>query len=127
MLRPKALDHVGLTVTDMDRTLRFYRLLGLEVLRRSVRRGGVTSAVLRVGSQEINVFSHPDMNPADEEHRQRIDHFCLEMDGTSIDELVRELTQAGVKIAQGPVARRAGTALFVQDPDGIRVELTIQK
>ena len=29
MLRPKALDHVALTVTDMDKTLHFYQAPGL--------------------------------------------------------------------------------------------------
>ena len=41
MLRPKALDHVGITVTDMDRSLRFYcGVLGLELLRRTARGAG---------------------------------------------------------------------------------------
>ena len=53
MLRPKALDHVGLIVTDLDRSLRFYKALGLELLRRSERCTG-SSAVLKVGAQEIN-------------------------------------------------------------------------
>jgi catechol 2,3-dioxygenase-like lactoylglutathione lyase family enzyme len=36
MLRPKALDHVVLTVTDMDKTLHLYhQVLGLELLRTS--------------------------------------------------------------------------------------------
>jgi catechol 2,3-dioxygenase-like lactoylglutathione lyase family enzyme len=51
MLRPKALDHVGLIVTDMDRSLRFYQALGLELMRRS-ERGAGSSAVLKVGAQE---------------------------------------------------------------------------
>ena len=35
MLRPTALDHVGLKVTDMDKTLQFYQRLGLTLLRAS--------------------------------------------------------------------------------------------
>jgi len=36
VLRPKILDHVGLKVTDMDKTLHFYQQLGLTLLRTSV-------------------------------------------------------------------------------------------
>ena len=32
MLRPRAIDHVGILVTDMDRSLRFYQALGMELL-----------------------------------------------------------------------------------------------
>ena len=35
MLRPKGLNHVALLVTELDKTLDFYRLLGLELLRTS--------------------------------------------------------------------------------------------
>jgi catechol 2,3-dioxygenase-like lactoylglutathione lyase family enzyme len=128
MLRPKALDHVGLLATDMDKTLRFYQVLGLEVLRTSgPRADGERSAVLRVGNQEINVFSRPDFVLPDRDTPPRIDHFCLTMDAASMDDLVADLRQAGVDIAKGPVERRDGTALFVHDPDGVRVELRIPK
>ena len=33
MIQLKALDHVGLKVTDMDKTLDFYQRLGLTLLR----------------------------------------------------------------------------------------------
>ena len=64
MLRLKALDHVGLKVTDMDRTLDFYQRLGLTLLRTSgPNADGLRSAVLQVGSQELlphpQVLAHP--------------------------------------------------------------------
>jgi len=130
MLRPKALDHVGLTVTDMDRSLRFYcEVLGLELLRRSARRaGGLASAVLKVGDQEINVFSDPAFTPVRlDGNVAGLDHFCLEVESATIDDLVGVLRQAGVEIAKGPVQRRDGTSLFVSDPDGCRVELIVKK
>lgn len=62
MLRPKALDHVGLMVTDMDKTLNFCQRLGLTLLRTSgPNADGERSAVIQVGSQELNVFSHPEV------------------------------------------------------------------
>ncbi|MFI5000529.1 MAG: VOC family protein [Reyranellales bacterium] len=129
MLRPKALDHVGLVVTDMNQSLRFYcEALGLELLRRSDRGAGVTSAVLRVGDQEINMFSGPENVSAGRDRAPNvIDHFCFEVESASIDDVVAALRQAGVEVAKGPVKRRDGTSLFVSDPDGCRVELIVKK
>jgi lactoylglutathione lyase len=129
MLRLKALDHVGLTVTDMDRSLRFYcDALGLELLRQTNRSGGVTSAVLRIGDQEINIFCDPQFVPDEKDGgHSLIDHFCLEVDSATIEDVVAELRQAGVEVAKGPVKRRDGTSLFVSDPDGCRVELIGKK
>jgi glyoxylase I family protein len=130
MLRPKALDHVGLTVTDMDRSLRFYcEALGLELLRRSpTSAAGLASAVLKVGDQEINMFSNPAFAPVRlDDNLAGIDHFCLEIESATIDDLVGALRQAGVNIAKGPVQRRDGISLFVSDPDGCRVELIVKK
>ena len=67
MLRLKALDHVGIIVTDMDRSLRFYtEALGMELLRRRGS-GNEGSAVLRVGGTEINVFCNPQSGTAGKE------------------------------------------------------------
>lgn len=130
MPRPKALDHVGLKVTDMDRSLRFYcEVLGLELLRRSAKdANGVASAVLKVGEQEINMFSNPDFASI---HRgddsAGVDHFCLQIECATIEDLVGALRQAGVTVAKGPVQRRDGISLFVSDPDDCRVELIVKK
>jgi glyoxylase I family protein len=127
MPRLTALDHVGLKVTDMDRTLDFYRRLGLTLLRASGPDAeGVRSAVLQVGSQELNVVSHPDFASAGQEKLAGIDHFCLTVDGASVDEVVADLRRAGIEVVRGPVQRRDCIALFVHDPDGVRVELQLR-
>ena len=128
MLKPKALDHVGLKVTDMDRSLRFYcDGLGLELLRRRDRAPGIATAVLRVGDQEMNLFSNPGLaaNPTDDDP-SGLDHFCLEVASASIDELMAALAQAGIAVAKPPVKRSDGVSLFVSDPDGCRVELIVK-
>ena len=131
MLKPRALDHVGLKVTDMDRSLRFYcDGLGLELLRRSDKGPGIASAVLRVGAQEMNLFSNPGRATAPAvgagADRPGMDHFCLEIDGSSIDEVVAGLAAAGIAVAKPPVKRSDGVSLFVSDPDGCRVELIVK-
>ena len=127
MLRPTAIDHVGLKVTDMDRTLDFYQRLGLTLLRTSgPNADGVRTAVIQVGSQELNVFAAPgDMAPGPE-HPIGMDHFCLSVDAASIDDVVAGLERVGITVVRGPIKRRDGMALFVHDPDGVRVELQLK-
>ena len=129
MLRPKALDHVALTVSDMDKTLHFYhQLLGLELLRTSdPGADGGRSAVLKVGGQELNVFSRPDFVSVANDNAVGMDHFCLNMDAASIDDVMADLRRAGVDTFRGPVERRDGTSVFVYDPDGVHVELRVTK
>jgi len=128
MIRLKALDHVGLKVTDMDKALDFYQRLGLTLLRTSgPNADGLRSAVIQVGSQELNIFSHPEFVSSGKENPVGIDHFCLTVDAASVDDIIADLRQAGIEIARGPVERRDGTALFVHDPDGVRVELQLKR
>ena len=127
MLRPTAIDHVGLKVTDMDRTLDFYQRLGVTLLRASgPNADGVRTAVIQVGSQELNLFAAPGDGEAGPEHPIGMDHFCLSVDAASIDDVVAGLGQAGIAVVRGPIKRRDGMALFVHDPDGVRVELQLK-
>jgi glyoxylase I family protein len=128
MIRLKALDHVGLNVTDMDKALAFYQRLGLTLLRTSgPNADGLRSAVIQVGSQELNVFFHPAFVSSGKENPVGIDHFCLTVEAASVDDVIADLRQAGIEIVRGPVERRDGTALFVHDPDGVRVELQLKR
>jgi catechol 2,3-dioxygenase-like lactoylglutathione lyase family enzyme len=108
MLRVKALDHVRLIVADLDRSLRFYvEGLGLELLRRRDRTEGGSSAVLRVGKQEINLFCNPALAAEGAAVLpQRIDHFCLMVDYRTIGDVVTAVRAAGLEIASGPAATR---------------------
>ena len=128
MLRPKALDHVALKVTDIDKTLHFYQVIGLEILRTSgPNAAGMRSAVIKVGGQEINIFARGDFVAIDTEQAAGVEHFCLNMEATSIDNLMADLREAGVEIFREPVEFRDGTSVFVSDPDGIHVELRLEK
>jgi catechol 2,3-dioxygenase-like lactoylglutathione lyase family enzyme len=115
-------------VTDMDRSLQFYQRLGLTLLRTSgPDADGVRSAVIQVGSQELNVFSRPGVVAPGTENSVGMDHFCLVVDAASVDEVLADLRQAGIEVVRGPVKRRDGMAVFVHDPDGVRVELRLKK
>lgn len=127
MLRARALDHVGLLVRDMDKALQFYQALGLELLRIvGPKSDGSRIAVLRVGSQELNVFCASAVSSGGHETSAGMDHFCLEMEAESVDDVIQDLRKAGIEVTSGPVQRREGASVFVCDPDGVRVELLIK-
>src|SRR5262245_20949183 len=114
MLRLKGLDHVGLKVTDSDKTLDFYQRLGHTPLRTSgPHADGARSAVMQVGNQELNIFSHPAFASAGNENPVGMDHFCFLVDAASVDDVITGLRQAGIDVVKGPEKRRDGTALFI--------------
>ena len=127
MIQPKAIDHLALKVTDMDKTLHFYnQVLGLELLRTSGPNAeGGRSAVVQAGGQKIDLFYRPDFVSADKDKPVGMDHLCLIMDTASVEDLVTHLQQAEVEIFWGPVERQSSTSVYVYDPDGVHVELRV--
>jgi catechol 2,3-dioxygenase-like lactoylglutathione lyase family enzyme len=108
MLRPKALDQIGLVVSDIDQSLYFYPRLGSTVLRRSEPAAdGTRSVVRKVGNREINVFCRPDFIPTGSGEPRGIARFRLVMDSATIEGVVGAPRQAGVDLASGKVKRRA--------------------
>jgi catechol 2,3-dioxygenase-like lactoylglutathione lyase family enzyme len=116
------LDHLVLTVVDVDATCDFYtKVLGME---RVVQEGRVS---LVFGSQKINLHqrgrefepkaAHPTPGSAD---------FCL-ITSTSLDEVIVHLEAMRVEIEVGPVGRNGALgkmrSVYVRDPDGNLVEI----
>jgi catechol-2,3-dioxygenase len=56
-----------------------------------------------------------------------MDHLCLIMDTASVDDLIAHLSQANVEIFWGPVERHGSTSVYVYDPDGVHVELRLER
>jgi catechol-2,3-dioxygenase len=56
-----------------------------------------------------------------------MDHLCLIMETDSVEDLMTELQQAEVEIFWGPVERHGSTSVYVYDPDGVHVELRLER
>jgi metallothiol transferase len=127
MVQVTGLDHIGLKVTDLDRSLRFYHdVLGLEILHTSgPHDNGGRSATLRTGDQKLDVFYRPDFVAADRDKPVGMDHLCLTLEGDSMEQVLEVLHQHQVEIMWGPVTRHGTTSVYVFDPDGIHVELRL--
>lgn len=123
-MRIDRLDHLVLTVADLDATIDFYvRVLGMEVVTFSGGRRALT-----FGTSKIN------LHPAGREYEPKAARptpgsadLCLVTD-TPLDLVIAELGLHGVPIEEGPVERTGATgsitSVYVRDPDGNLIELS---
>jgi catechol 2,3-dioxygenase-like lactoylglutathione lyase family enzyme len=118
-----AIDHVVLTVEDVDRTIAWYG----DVLGLSVTSYGDGRLALTFGEQKLNLHAAGrEIAPHAQRPTPGSADVCFIVDA-STDETVAALRQAGVEIELGPVERIGATAtltsVYVRDPDGNLVEL----
>ncbi|MGY0488496.1 VOC family protein [Streptomyces sp. WG-D5] len=119
-MRVKALDHLVLNVTDVDKSLEFYTgRLGLAPERvEEWRAGKVPFPSLRIDdSTVIDLFAAPRIE-------SNVDHFCLVVDPLDWQEVI---DSGAFDVLEGPVprwgARGQAQSVYIKDPDGNTVEL----
>jgi catechol 2,3-dioxygenase-like lactoylglutathione lyase family enzyme len=144
MAAVSGLHHTCYTVSDLDRSVAFYRdLLGCEVLAEQEKEGGYLAAIvgypdahvrmahLRVPGAEhvIELFEYlaPAGTRADVEPRNvGASHLCfLVEDLPALYEQLREKVDSFVSppVEVDTGVNKGGYALYLRDPDGISVEL----
>jgi catechol 2,3-dioxygenase-like lactoylglutathione lyase family enzyme len=117
------IDHLVLTVADVEATCSFYS----EHLDAEVVRFGGGRRAIQFGEQKIN------LHPAGEEYEPKADRptpgsgdFCVTTD-TPIETVERELHEAGIDIVEGPVERAGAMgpvrSVYLRDPDDNLVEV----
>jgi catechol 2,3-dioxygenase-like lactoylglutathione lyase family enzyme len=122
-----ALDHIVLNVADIERSLAFYQQhLGLPAERvEAWRRAELSFPSLRISdSTIIDLVAAPDTARA---AGSNLAHFCLVTDDADIAARARALTDAGVRIEEGPAirsgARGNALSIYFRDPDENLIEL----
>jgi catechol 2,3-dioxygenase-like lactoylglutathione lyase family enzyme len=119
----RSLDHLVLTVADIDASIEFYtRVLGMEEV---VFAGG--RRALAFGDQKINLHQrHAEFEPKAQRPTPGSADFCLLTD-TPREDILRHLSACGVPVVEGPVERSGATgpliSIYVRDPDGNLVEI----
>ncbi len=118
-----SLDHLVLTVRDLDATVRFY----VEGLGMELREFGEGRKALHFGIQKINLHvaghefepkaAHPTPGSAD---------LCFLCE-RPLEEIANRLAALSYPIIEGPVARTGATgpirSIYTRDPDGNLVEV----
>lgn len=118
-----SLDHLVLTVADLDATVHFYtRVLGMEEVA-----FGQGRRALKFGSQKINLHpssqplsphaAHPSTGSAD---------LCL-LSAMPLPEVISCLEAHGIPILEGPVQRTGANgpirSIYIRDPDLNLIEI----
>jgi catechol 2,3-dioxygenase-like lactoylglutathione lyase family enzyme len=122
-VRVRSLDHLVLTVEDIDATVRFYALLGMQ--RETFGDGRIA---LRFGDQKLNLHqAGAELAPHAARPTRGSADLCRLVEG-NLEEVVESLTRADVPVELGPVARTGAksalNSVYVRDPDGNLVELS---
>lgn len=117
------IDHVVLTVRDIDTTIRFYQS-ALGMTKKDFGEGRVA---LQFGEQKINL--HPygnEFEPKAETPLPGSADLCFITD-TPLKDAMEHAKKAGVTILEGPVPRTGARgpmrSFYVRDPDGNLVEV----
>ena len=124
-MRIDRIDHIVLTVHDLERTCDFYtRVLGMEV----VKFGPEGRTALAFGRQKLNLHvAGREYEPKALKPAPGAIDLCF-ITETPLEEVIGHVKACGVKIAEGPVPKTGATgpmsSIYVRDPDGNLVEIS---
>ena len=121
-------DHVGIRISDAERAIAFYEMLGFEVMTRVT----FDPVIIIRNPQDVEINLVVNAAPEEDGSNVLMDvdtkyagmtHLALRV--SSIVDTMKVLKENGVAITQGPVmfGRDGHVSLFVRDPDRNVIEL----
>ena len=115
--------HTRFRVSDMDKSLWFYRdVLGMEIVEQKTSPRGSILVFLRFPGTgcKLELCSFPDSGKI--EVPEDLVHLAFEVE--RLEDCIIKLEQSGVPITEGPIESSNGTRfIFTEDPDKYEIEL----
>lgn len=128
-MKMRRIDHVVLTVTDLEQSMRFYHeVFDMPVIKEQSNDDLIT---MRCGHQLIRLqkIDRPTTLKAANLTIGSAD-LCL-VAGDSIDDIVHHLNSYYIDIIAGPIVKQGAegemTSLYVYDPDNNLIEIAVYK
>ncbi|MBN2248537.1 MAG: VOC family protein [Coriobacteriia bacterium] len=120
-LRP---DHIGIVVSDLERSKSFYRTLGFIDGNERVM-ADKTLSFMRLGALEIELFAYAEPVPAPDLPERVLGFKHLALETQNIDAAFSELREAGIIAEDIAIREMPGgwRLLFFPDPDGMEIEI----
>jgi lactoylglutathione lyase len=122
----KGLHHIGVMVTDIDKSIDFYKSIGMELTHSYALDNGTKLAFIRAGSAVIELVMGTDPASVKARGNGIVDHIALEVE--NIQCVVDDLKAKGIVFDTDGISKMGlfanGCAnIFLKGPDGERLEL----
>nr|KAK5436029.1 hypothetical protein LTR18_009608 [Exophiala xenobiotica] len=130
--RAKSLDHLVLTVKDLDASVKFYeQVLGMQHTSFGAANDpSIQRHALNFGRQKINLhISGKEFEPKAQNVQPGSGDLCFLVED-NVDDVLERLQEKGVEVVEGgQVVQRTGAqgklrSVYVRDPDGNLIELS---
>jgi len=128
--KAKSLDHLVLTVKDLDATVKFYQeVLGMQHTSfQAANDPSIQRHALKFGTQKINLHvSGKEFEPKAQYVQPGSGDLCFLVED-NVDDVLQQLMQKGITVLEGSrVVERTGAqgklrSVYVRDPDGNLIE-----
>jgi len=119
-----SIDHVVLTVRDLDATIRFYR----DVLGMTPEEFAGGRMALKFGSQKLNLHvAGREFEPKADAPTPGSADLCF-LTSTPLASVIKTLHECGIPIVQGPVVKTGAqgplNSIYIRDPDRNLIEIS---
>ncbi len=118
--RVRSINHINMQVSSIQRSVEFYQKLGLPTPRPIVPPPGEATYGLDLTDGSLLSL----IQIRDQEQVGTIDHFCLGIDNLRLKEDGDALRSLGLEVSNSGGAFENFDFLFVQDPDGVRIQIS---
>ncbi len=123
-MKINGIDHIVLTVADIDKTVRFYE----SVMGMVAESFGSGRIALKFGQQKINLHQHgKEFEPKAGCPTPGSEDLCFIIE-TELEQAMEHVRSMGVEIIEGPMVRTGATgplfSFYFRDPDNNLIELS---
>jgi catechol 2,3-dioxygenase-like lactoylglutathione lyase family enzyme len=118
MIVIESINHIGISVSNLEESVKFYReLFDFDLIDKA---SGPGLAFMRVADISIGLYKAPGFKKS-EGSKHRIAFYVDEED---FEDAIDELNEREIEIVFGPENIRKGKTVVFLDPDGIQIELS---
>jgi metallothiol transferase len=117
MIVIEALDHIGISVSNLDKSIEFYRdLFDFEIVEKfgDTRQAFLRVADIMIGLYEVDGYKNQDNTK---------NHLSFYVDEEDFDDALDEINAKEITVIFGPENIRKGRSVIFLDPDGNQIEI----